>query len=162
MSRGLGGTRSSGCSSLSDPNGHSLADRFVVNGAGVLQSTVLQHGRRSVEDAIYDTQSMRAFVGMELARESGPESATLLKFRRLLEKNDLTQCMFFAVNAAVIEAHVQHERRRGRLVSGRGGRAFWQCSGEPSVDAMDRDFGRGIFAGPGLHDRCDCYVGKDR
>ena len=36
------------------------------------------------EDALYDSQALRAFVGVDLARESVPDATTLLKFRRLL------------------------------------------------------------------------------
>jgi IS5 family transposase len=37
-----------------------------------------------IEDAIYDSQSIRAFVGIDLGRESAPDATTLLKFRHLL------------------------------------------------------------------------------
>jgi transposase, IS5 family len=47
-----------------------------------------------VEDAIYDSQALRHFVGIDLSRESVPDATTLLKFRRLLEDNQLTQAMF--------------------------------------------------------------------
>ena len=57
----------------------------------------------AVEDAIYDSQSVRAFVGIDLARENAPDATTLLKFRRLLETNDLTQRMFAAINATLTE-----------------------------------------------------------
>jgi IS5 family transposase len=57
----------------------------------------------AVEDAIYDSQSVRAFVGIDLARETAPDATTLLKFRRLLETNDLTQRMFMAINATLTQ-----------------------------------------------------------
>jgi len=57
----------------------------------------------AVEDAIYDSQAVRAFVGVDLARETAPDATTLLKFRRLLETNDLTQRMFVAINATLTE-----------------------------------------------------------
>lgn len=44
----------------------------------------------AVEDAIYDSQSMREFVGIDLGREAVPDATTLLKFRRLLEEHALT------------------------------------------------------------------------
>ena len=44
-----------------------------------------------IEDAIYDSQSIRAFVGIDLGRESAPDAITLLKFRHLLEANGLTR-----------------------------------------------------------------------
>jgi IS5 family transposase len=52
----------------------------------------------AVEDAIYDSQSMRDFVGIDLARESVPDATTLLKFRRLLEEHRLTVRLFEEIN----------------------------------------------------------------
>jgi len=51
-----------------------------------------------VEDAIYDSQAIRGFVGMDLAREAAPDATTLLKFRRLLETHQLTERIFAAIN----------------------------------------------------------------
>jgi IS5 family transposase len=50
------------------------------------------------EDAIYDSQAVRGFVGIDLARESAPDATTLLKFRRLLEDKQLTARIFAAIN----------------------------------------------------------------
>jgi len=38
-----------------------------------------------LEDTIYDSHAIRGFVGIDINRESAPDAATLLKFRRLLE-----------------------------------------------------------------------------
>jgi IS5 family transposase len=51
-----------------------------------------------IEDAIYDSQAIRGFVGIDLNRESAPDATTLLKFRRLLEKHDLTRKIFETIN----------------------------------------------------------------
>ena len=51
-----------------------------------------------IEDAIYDIQSVRNFVGIDLTHESAPDATTLLKFRRLLEANDLTRRVFDEIN----------------------------------------------------------------
>ena len=51
------------------------------------------------EDAIYDSQSIRRFIGIDLARESAPDVTTRLKFRRLLEEKGLTDSLFNAINA---------------------------------------------------------------
>ena len=51
-----------------------------------------------IEDAIYDSQAIRAFVGIDLNRESAPDATTLLKFRRLLEKHELTRMIFETIN----------------------------------------------------------------
>ena len=51
-----------------------------------------------VEDAIYDSQAVRAFIGIDLSREAAPDATTLLRFRRLLETHGLTQSIFTAIN----------------------------------------------------------------
>jgi IS5 family transposase len=51
-----------------------------------------------VEDAIYDSQAIRGFVGIDLTHESAPDATTLLKFRRLLEKHKLTERIFNEIN----------------------------------------------------------------
>ena len=52
-----------------------------------------------IEDAIYDSQAIRQFVGVDLSRESAPDATTLLKFRRLLETHQLTERIFETINA---------------------------------------------------------------
>jgi len=55
------------------------------------------------EDAIYDSQAIRCFVGIDLAREAAPDATTLLKFRRLLEEKELTASIFTTINAHLAE-----------------------------------------------------------
>src|SRR5690554_3485809 len=57
----------------------------------------------ALEDAIYDSQAMRDFVGIDLAIESVPDATTLLRFRHLLEKHALTQRIFEEINAHLAE-----------------------------------------------------------
>jgi IS5 family transposase len=52
-----------------------------------------------IEDALYDSQAIRGFVGIDLNREAAPDATTLLRFRRLLESHGLTQRIFAAINA---------------------------------------------------------------
>lgn len=52
-----------------------------------------------MEDALYDSQAIRCFVGIDLGRESAPDATTLLKFRRLLEEHQLTETIFTEINA---------------------------------------------------------------
>lgn len=52
-----------------------------------------------VEDALYDSQAIRRFVGIDLGRQSAPDATTLLKFRHLLETHQLTAAIFSAINA---------------------------------------------------------------
>lgn len=51
-----------------------------------------------VEDAIYDSYAMRAFMGLDFAREQVPDATTLLHFRHLLEKHELGAALFQAQN----------------------------------------------------------------
>ena len=56
-----------------------------------------------IEDALYDSQVIRRFVGIDLNCESAPDATTLLKFRRLLETHQLTESIFSAINAHLAE-----------------------------------------------------------
>jgi IS5 family transposase len=57
----------------------------------------------ALEDALYDSQALRDFVGIDLSRQQVPDATTLLKFRRLLQANDLTRAMFAEINAHLAE-----------------------------------------------------------
>jgi transposase, IS5 family len=57
----------------------------------------------ATEDAVYDSQSIRTFVGIDLSREGAPDANTLLHFRRLLEKQDLTRAIFEAIKGHLAE-----------------------------------------------------------
>ena len=52
-----------------------------------------------IEDALYDSQAIRRFAGIDLGRQSAPDATTLLKFRHLLEARQLTAAIFSAINA---------------------------------------------------------------
>ena len=43
----------------------------------------------AVEEALYDLQTMRRFVGIDLGREPVPDETTVRRFRHLLEEHDL-------------------------------------------------------------------------
>ena len=67
-----------------------------------------------IEDALYDSQSIRRFVGVDLGREGAPDATTLVKFRRLLEEHKLTERIFEA-----IKTHLAHKGlllREGTIV----------------------------------------------
>jgi len=53
----------------------------------------------ALKDGLYDSQALRGFARIELAIGEVPDATTLLKFRRLLETNDLCQGFFTAINA---------------------------------------------------------------
>ena len=52
-----------------------------------------------IEGAIYDSQAIRRFAGIDLGREAALDATTLLKFRRLLEAKQLTGPIFTTINA---------------------------------------------------------------
>lgn len=56
-----------------------------------------------IEDAVYNSQSIRRFVGIDLDRKGAPDATTLLKFRRLLEASDLTRGIFDVINRQLAE-----------------------------------------------------------
>jgi transposase, IS5 family len=51
----------------------------------------------AAEDALYDSESMRRFAGIELAEDAVPDESTILRFRHLLERHHLTQQIFALV-----------------------------------------------------------------
>ena len=63
----------------------------------------------ALEEAVYDSASMRAFVGIDLGREPAPDETTVCKFRHLLEKHALGKQLFQAVKA--------HLQKRGLKVA---------------------------------------------
>ena len=63
----------------------------------------------AVEEALYDSPSMRAFVGVDLGREPVPDETTVCKFRHPLEEHGLGEALFDAVR--------EHLRAHGVTVS---------------------------------------------
>jgi len=63
-----------------------------------------------VEEALYDMESMRRFVGLELGEDAIPDETTVLNFRHLLEEHNLTSAVFESVKAYLGE--------QGLLLSG--------------------------------------------
>jgi IS5 family transposase len=53
----------------------------------------------AVEEALYDSVSMREFVGIDLGSEAAPDETTVCKFRHLLERHKLGKPLLAAVNA---------------------------------------------------------------
>lgn len=62
------------------------------------------------EEALYDIQPMRSFAGLELGRDAIPDETTILNFRHLLERHDLTKAVFAAV--------AEHLQAEGALLRG--------------------------------------------
>lgn len=57
----------------------------------------------AVEDAIYDSQSLRNFCSIDLNVQSVPDATTLMDFRHLLEAHELPKAMLGEVNAMLKE-----------------------------------------------------------
>jgi len=68
----------------------------------------------ALEDAIYDSQAMRTFAGIDLSVESVPDATTLLKFRHLLERHELTKRIFEEVGILLSERRLL--MREGTIV----------------------------------------------
>src|SRR5665213_390113 len=58
----------------------------------------------AVEDALYDSVTMRRFVGVDLGQEPAPDETTVCKFRHLLEQHGLGRKMLATVNG-YLERH---------------------------------------------------------
>jgi transposase, IS5 family len=65
----------------------------------------------AAEEVLYDSLSMRRFVGIDLGREPVPDETTICRFRHLLEAHDFGRRMFECV-------HEHLERQGLRLSSG--------------------------------------------
>lgn len=52
----------------------------------------------AVEEALYDSNAMRAFVGIDLGQEPVPDETTICKFRHLMEEHNLGDHLFHLVN----------------------------------------------------------------
>jgi IS5 family transposase len=63
------------------------------------------------EDSLYDIESMRRFAGIELTEDAIPDESTILRFRHLLERHQLTEAIFAEVRSLL-------EERRLLLKSG--------------------------------------------
>jgi len=63
----------------------------------------------AVEEALYESISMRRFVGIDLGREPVPDETTVCKFRHLLEQHDLGRRLFEEVG--------RHLQQQGLQVS---------------------------------------------
>jgi IS5 family transposase len=50
------------------------------------------------EEMLYDSDAMRHFAGIELGDDRVPDETTILNFRHLLEKHQLTEKLFAEVN----------------------------------------------------------------
>lgn len=77
------------------------AGRPPVGVERMLRIHFLQHwfnlSDPAVEEALYDSRSMRNFVGIDLGREPVPDETTICKFRHLLEGHNLGKELFHLI-----------------------------------------------------------------
>src|SRR6187397_799335 len=57
----------------------------------------------ALEDALYDSQALRGFAGIDLSVAAVPDATTVLNFRHWLEEHDLTRALFDEVGAMLEE-----------------------------------------------------------
>ena len=78
------------------------AGRRPVGIERMLRIHFLQHwfnlSDPAAEEALYDSQALRSFVGIDLGREPAPDETTICKFRHLMEKHNLGDQLFHLVN----------------------------------------------------------------
>lgn len=55
----------------------------------------------AMEEALYDTPMFREFAGLDLGEENLPDESTILRFRHLLERHQLSLQLLAAVNATL-------------------------------------------------------------
>lgn len=78
------------------------AGRRPVGIERMLRIHFLQHwfnlSDPAAEEALYDSRSMRQFVGIDLGEEPAPDETTICKFRHLMERHNLGDRLFYLVN----------------------------------------------------------------
>jgi len=60
----------------------------------------------AAEDAIYDRSSFQKFLALDLISDKVPDETTILNFRHLLEKHNLSKAIFDAVNHFLFEQNL--------------------------------------------------------
>jgi IS5 family transposase len=60
-----------------------------------------------LEEALYESQVLRRFAGIDLGKEPAPDETTICKFRHLLEEHDLGRAIFEEVNAHLVAKGVK-------------------------------------------------------
>ncbi len=61
----------------------------------------------AAEEALYDMESMRRFSLLELGEDVIPDESTILNFRRLIEKHDLSVALFNDINAYLVDRGIK-------------------------------------------------------
>jgi len=90
------------------------AGRRPVGIERMLRIHFLQHwfelSDPGAEEALYDSRSMRRFVGIDLGNEPVPDETTILNFRHLMEKHNLGDELFRLVNVYLAKSGMKISR----------------------------------------------------
>ena len=68
----------------------------------------------AMEDALYDSQALRGFAGIDLTVAAVPEETTILNFRHWLERHELSRALFAEVSAMLEDRGLM--MRQGTIV----------------------------------------------
>jgi IS5 family transposase len=83
------------------------AGRRPVGVERMLRIHLLQHwfnlSDPAAEEALYDSQALRDFVGIDLGQEPVPDETTICKFRHLMERHNLGDELFNLINTYLQE-----------------------------------------------------------
>ena len=111
------------------------------------------------EESLYDSASLRRFVGIDLDREPVPDATTMLKFRRLLSDHKLGQALFAKVGQELLARGLKLNTGKQTVIPANGNRTNLilnmvvvdgqssvgyearQCT--PTPEAVIQRFGRG-------------------
>ncbi len=111
-----------------------------------------------LEDALYEVESMRRFAGLKLERI--PDETTILNFRRLLERHQLGEKLFKAINRKLDEAGLL--LKEGTIVDATiiaAPSATKNASGERDPDMHQTKTGNAWHFGMKLHIGVDDTLG---
>ena len=128
----------------------------------------------AVEDALYESSSMREFAHVDLEREPAPDETTVCKFRHLLERHELGQLIFqrvgehlqaqgfklsagTIVDATLIAApsstkNAQGERDPEMHQSKKGNQWYFGMKAHVGVDARHKLIHRVVATAGNVHD----------
>jgi transposase, IS5 family len=114
----------------------------------------------SMEETLYDSESMRRFAGIELGQDEVPDETTILNFRHLLERHNLTKKLF-----AKVQEHLQQQGlslRSGTIVDATiitAPRSTKNASGKHDPEMSSTRKGTDWFFGMKLHVGTDAVHG---
>ena len=114
----------------------------------------------SMEETLYDSESMRRFAGIELGQDEVPDETTILNFRHLLERHGLTKKLF-----AKVQEHLQRQGlslRAGTIVDATiitAPRSTKNASGKHDPEMSSTRKGTDWFFGMKLHVGTDAVYG---